>query len=112
LEAQAAASALRLLIILLKNRPAVSGMRYRIVQGCELQAATVNGRPLDEHRVYTGATNSYFAGVALKTIGFVDTGKVRLDVIVDRIRKLGTIHPLYDGRRTVDSQSGNSRRGK
>lgn len=86
--------------ILAKNRPAVSGIRYRMENG-QLTEATVGGQPVDDKRVYTGATNSYFAGVALKGIEVADTGKLRLDVVIQHIRKKGTVLPSYDGRRVI-----------
>jgi 5'-nucleotidase len=89
--------------ILLKERPAVSGLRYRIVNG-EIRELTVSGQPIDEKHTYTGATNSYFAGVALKGIEVTDTKKPRLDVIIEYIRKKGTIYPSYDSRRVVSGQ--------
>lgn len=86
--------------ILIKSRPAVSGLRYRMENG-ELREVTVGGKPLNDDRVYTGATNSYFAGYALKGIELTNTGKARRDVLIEQIRKKGTVNPAYDGRRVV-----------
>jgi 2',3'-cyclic-nucleotide 2'-phosphodiesterase (5'-nucleotidase family) len=86
--------------ILAKNRPAVSGIRYRM-ENRQLKEVTVGGQPVDDNRVYTGATNSYFAGVALKGIEVADTGKLRLDVVIQHIRTKGTVLPSYDGRRVI-----------
>jgi 5'-nucleotidase len=86
--------------ILVKHRPAVSGLRYRL-DGGQLAEVTVGGRPVDDNKVYSGVTNSYFRGVALKGIEAKDTGRTRLDVIIEHIRKKGTIAPVYDGRRIV-----------
>ncbi|MDD5544115.1 MAG: bifunctional UDP-sugar hydrolase/5'-nucleotidase [Acidobacteriia bacterium] len=86
--------------ILVKSRPAVSGVRFRMENG-ELREATVNGKAIEDERVYTGATNSYFAGYALKGIELTDTGKLRRDVFIEQIRKKGTVKPVYDGRRVV-----------
>ncbi len=86
--------------ILKKYAPAVSGLRYHLEEG-ELSEASVNGQPLQNDRVYSGATNSHFAERALKGISFQDTRKQRLDVLIDYIRKKGTIQPSYDGRRIV-----------
>jgi 5'-nucleotidase len=89
------------LIRLLKTHaPAVSGLRYRLERG-EVRDVTVGGQPLDENRTYTGATNSYFAQSALKGIEVKDTGLARLDVVMNYIRKKGTVKPAYDGRRVV-----------
>jgi hypothetical protein len=62
---------------------------------------TVGGQPVDDNRVYTGATNSYFAGSAMKGIEVKDTGKLRLDVVIDQIRKKGMVRPVYDSRRII-----------
>jgi 5'-nucleotidase / UDP-sugar diphosphatase len=86
--------------ILLKHRPAVSGIRYRI-EGGQLAEATVGGVPIDDSRTYTGATNSYFAGFALPGIELTRTGRLRVDVLAEYIRKKGTVTPAYDGRRVV-----------
>ncbi len=87
--------------ILQRYSPAVSGIRYR-VENRELVDVTIGGKPLDDARTYSGVTNSYFAGVALKGLKTVhDTGKARLDVLVGYIRQKGTVRPAYDGRRIV-----------
>ncbi|MCJ7546906.1 MAG: bifunctional metallophosphatase/5'-nucleotidase [Deltaproteobacteria bacterium] len=88
--------------ILARYAPAVSGVRYRLESG-ELVEALVNGEPLQDGRRYTGATNSYFAGRAFKgaRVRFQDTGKQRLEVLVNFIRQKGTILPVYDKRRVV-----------
>jgi 5'-nucleotidase / UDP-sugar diphosphatase len=86
--------------ILKKSSPAVSGIRYRI-ENHDLVEASVGGQPVDDDRTYTGAANSYFANYALKGIQFQDTGKPRLDVLIEYIRAKGTVHPSYDGRRVV-----------
>jgi 5'-nucleotidase len=87
--------------ILQRYTPAVSGIRYR-VENKVLIDATIGGQPLDDARTYSGVTNSYFAGVALKGLTTLqDTGKARLDVLIDYIRQKGTVRPAYDGRRIV-----------
>ena len=81
----------------------MSGIRYRL-ENRELVEVTIGGQPLDDARVYRGVTNSYFAGVALKGLTTLqDTGKARLDVLVDYIRQKGTVRPAYDGRRVVSN---------
>lgn len=101
---------LQLKEVLRRSRPAVSGLRYRIEDG-KLADVTVAGKPVDDNRVYTGASNSHMAGAALKGITVMNSGKLRLDVVVEQIRKKGTVQPSYDGRRIVIGQpaSGNSR---
>ena len=86
--------------ILKKYAPAVSGLRYRLEER-ELREVSVNGQSLQNDRVYSAATNSHFAERALKGISVQDTQKQRLDVLIDYIRKKGTVHPSYDGRRIV-----------
>jgi hypothetical protein len=78
----------------------VSGIRYRLEQG-KLVEVTIGGQPLDDNKTYSGATNSYFAGTALKGTATRDTGRVRVETLVEYIRKKGTIRPSYDGRRIV-----------
>jgi 5'-nucleotidase / UDP-sugar diphosphatase len=89
--------------ILKSERPAVSGMHYRM-EGNELTEVTVAGKPLSESRIYTAAANSFFARTVLKGISVKDTGKPRLDVLTEYVRKKGTVHPVYDNRRVIVSQ--------
>jgi 2',3'-cyclic-nucleotide 2'-phosphodiesterase (5'-nucleotidase family) len=86
--------------ILTRQAPHVSGLRYRLSNGV-LSDVTINGQPLDDERIYAGATNSYFAGFALRDLAKEDSGKKRLDVVIDYVRKKGTITPVYDGRRAI-----------
>lgn len=86
--------------LLQKSRPAVSGIRYRWENGV-LTEVSMNGQPLRDDRSYSGASNSYYAGTAMKGIEVTNTGRVRLDVVIEMIRKKGTVAPSYDGRRIV-----------
>jgi len=86
--------------ILTRHSPAVSGIRYRLQAG-QLVEASIGGLPLEEDKVYTGVTNSYLAGFALKGMEFEDTKKPRLDTVIEYIRQKGTVRPSYDGRRVV-----------
>jgi 5'-nucleotidase/UDP-sugar diphosphatase len=86
--------------LLTKNLPFVSGLRYQAVDGV-LTTVTINGQPLQDDKVYTGATNSYFAGYALKGVTVKETGRARLDVVAEYIRSQGTVKPAYDGRRIL-----------
>ncbi len=86
--------------ILTKSTPAVSGLRYRI-ENHELVEASIGGQPIEDDRTYSGAANSYFANYALKGIQIQDTGKPRLDALIEYIRAKGTVRPSYDGRRVV-----------
>jgi 5'-nucleotidase / UDP-sugar diphosphatase len=86
--------------LLTRYAPAVSGIRYRLESGT-LAQVTIGGRRLEDERVYTGVTNSSFAGVALQGITIRDTGRTRLDVVAEYIGRKGTVRPSYDGRRAV-----------
>jgi 5'-nucleotidase / UDP-sugar diphosphatase len=86
--------------ILLEHIPAVSGLRYR-VENDELKEVTVRGQPLEDDRTYSGAANSYFASFALNGLSVHDTGRQRLDVLVEYTRKQQTIRPTYDNRRVI-----------
>jgi len=86
--------------LLARHAPHVSGVRYRLVDG-KLEEATIAGRPVEDGRTYTCATNSYFAGFALKGVEQQNTGRLRIDVVADYMRAKGTVTPAYDGRRVV-----------
>jgi 2',3'-cyclic-nucleotide 2'-phosphodiesterase (5'-nucleotidase family) len=89
--------------ILLTEKPAVSGLRYRIEDG-RLVEASVAGRRLDPERRYSVSTNSYLARVVLSHVSGIeleDTGRSRRETLVEYIRARGAIHPSYDGRRVV-----------
>lgn len=88
--------------LLQRHRPTVSGIRYRVENG-RLVQATLNGEPIQDDKLYKGTTNSYFAGRVLTEMGisFVDTGRTRLDVVADYIRRHKRVSPVYDGRRVV-----------
>ena len=93
--------------ILTRHAPYVSGIRYTLVDGT-LKDATIGGQPIAEARVYTGATNSYFAGFALKGLAQEATGRTRIDVVTAYLRDKGTVTPAYDGRRVVIGRRGRS----
>ena len=86
--------------LLLKHRPAVSGLRYRIQAG-GLMEASCGGRPIADNIIYTGAVNSYVARTWLKGTAVRETGRKRLDVLADYIRRQGEISPVHDKRREV-----------
>jgi 5'-nucleotidase/UDP-sugar diphosphatase len=90
----------RLKETLLRHRPAVSGVRYRIENG-KLAYAAVGGRSIIDTRMYTVSTNSYFAGVALKDLKLKDSGKKRFDIAEESVRQAGTVKPVFDGRRVI-----------
>jgi 2',3'-cyclic-nucleotide 2'-phosphodiesterase (5'-nucleotidase family) len=86
--------------ILARYTPAVSGLRYR-VESRQVIEASLGRAPLEDDRLYTGVTNSYFAGFALKGIDAENTNRPRLETLIAYIRRHGTITPAYDGRRVV-----------
>ena len=94
------ASGAQLKEILARYAPHVSGIRYRLVDG-KLDDVTIGGEPIDDSRVYSGATNSYFAGFALRGIPQEPTGRLRVDVVTAFLKAKGTVTPAYDGRRVV-----------
>jgi 2',3'-cyclic-nucleotide 2'-phosphodiesterase (5'-nucleotidase family) len=90
----------RLRNILQSQRPAVSGIKYRIEKNA-VTMATVGGKPLEDNKTYSGVTNSFFARTALKGINSKDTSRQRRDVLTEYIRKKGTVAPVYDSRRII-----------
>ncbi|RJQ84630.1 MAG: bifunctional metallophosphatase/5'-nucleotidase [Desulfobacteraceae bacterium] len=86
--------------LLREERPAVSGLRYRVEAG-RLLEATCAGEPVSDAKVYTGATNSFYAGILPKECVVHDTGRKRLQVLMDHIRQKGSVAPAYDGRRII-----------
>lgn len=87
--------------LLLRYRPAVSGIRYEVADR-KLVRAEVGGAPIDDARVYSGSTNSFMAERMLEgATDKQDTGKTRRDTLTAYIRKQGTVSPAYDGRRIV-----------
>jgi 2',3'-cyclic-nucleotide 2'-phosphodiesterase (5'-nucleotidase family) len=93
----------QLLKVLAARRPAVSGLRYH-VRGGDVVSATVADQPIDGSRTYDVVTNSYFARDALLTDATdrKDTGKARLDVVMEYIQAAGRVTPAYDRRRVVE----------
>ena len=83
-------------------QPVASGLRYRIFCG-RLEEITVGAAPLNDERVYSCAANSALAGrlEGFLALGKRDTQRLWSEVVLDAIRKAGTIRPAYDGRRVV-----------
>ena len=94
--------------LLQRVAPPVSGIRYRVQDG-QLVEATVAGAPIEDDKVYSGATNSYAADRYLKGFQTTNTVKARLDVLIEYIRAKGTIRPSYDGRRVILGNRGTTR---
>ncbi len=89
--------------ILAQHAPFVSGVRYKLVNG-QVAEATIGGQAIDDGRTYSGSTNSYFAGVALRGISQENTTRTRLEVLTSYLKSKGTVSPAYDGRRVVIGQ--------
>ncbi|HSV72272.1 MAG TPA: bifunctional UDP-sugar hydrolase/5'-nucleotidase [Chthonomonadales bacterium] len=86
---------------LASRRPAVSGIRY-VVDGARLVSAEIGGARLDESRIYTGSTNSYYARSLLWGVdGVEDTGQGRLAALMAYVESARVVRPSYDGRRVV-----------
>jgi 2',3'-cyclic-nucleotide 2'-phosphodiesterase (5'-nucleotidase family) len=90
----------RLKRLLRKEQPAVSGLRYRI-QGGRLAEATCGGKAISDEKIYTGAINSFYAKLLLDGVEIRDSGRKRIDVLAEHIRREGTVAPAYDGRRII-----------
>jgi 5'-nucleotidase / UDP-sugar diphosphatase len=86
--------------IVARYAPYISGLRYRMVNG-QVVEATIGGKPIEDGRTYSGSTNSYFAGFALRGIPQEDTKRTRLEVLTSFLKAKGTVSPAYDGRRVV-----------
>jgi 5'-nucleotidase/UDP-sugar diphosphatase len=87
--------------MLAQDRPAVSGLRYTYAKGA-LTEATISGKPIEDDKIYTGATNNYYARTLLKDItDKTDTRTPRLETVIAYIRAHKTIQPFYDGRRVL-----------
>jgi 5'-nucleotidase / UDP-sugar diphosphatase len=86
--------------LLARYTPYVSGIRYRVTNG-QLVEAAIGGRPVEDKRTYSGATNSYFSNLALKGIVQENTDRQRLAVVTEYVRQKQTLTPAYDGRRVI-----------
>lgn len=73
----------------------------------QLVRATLNGRPIEDDKLYTGATNSYYFGRSVKShaVDPVDTKRPRLEVVIDFVRKNSPISPQTDGRVNLNGDS-------
>ena len=91
--------------ILAKNRPAVSGIRYTY-SADTLGEVTIGGKPIEDDKVYSGATNNYYARFILTdVVDKTETNKPRLDTVLAYIRAHKTITPVYDARRVLKGVS-------
>lgn len=65
-----------------------------------LAAATIDGKPIEDAAVYSGATNSYFFERNVKPVAieFQDTKRLRRDALTEYVRKNSPISPRPDGR--------------
>lgn len=90
--------------------PQVSGLRYvfdpRAPAGSRIIKVAVAGRPLDDNKVYTVATNDYMADGGdgyeqLKNVRRLldeNSSKLMLHVVVDALKKNKVISPKMEGR--------------
>ena len=83
------ATGARIRQLLTRNAPYPSGLRYRMVDGVVTEV-TIGGQPLQDDKIYKGATNSYFAGVALKDLTREGHGP-------DAARRRDRVHPDAGG---------------
>ena len=87
--------------LLENNSPHVSGIRYKLKNGV-LQEAVLHGLPIEDDKIYFGATNSYYANFILKeVIDKVDTKQPRLNSILKYFRARKSVAPSYDNRRVI-----------
>ena len=87
--------------ILLKHKPAVSGLRYKIERG-EVTKVTLGGKPLEDDKLYSGVTNNYYGKFILEGIADqMDTKKPRLETTLAYIRTKKSVAPVFDGRRVI-----------
>lgn len=90
----------------------IGGLRYRARREGDqyvLLEATVNGHPIDAERSYTVVMNNYMASHLSGMFGLdpelhpvQDFGVSDKDVIIEAIRKRGTINQPVDGRITIE----------
>lgn len=91
-------------MILLENKPFVSGIHYSVENGV-LTLASINGATIEDEKTYFGATNSYYANFILKEISDkTDTKISRLDAVSRYIRTRKKISPMYDHRRIIKGE--------
>ncbi len=69
----------------------------------EIVSLTVDGKPVDENKIYICATSDFFAGQSIQYIGMeierpVFSSKTLFDVAVDAARKAGEISTSVEGR--------------
>ena len=87
--------------ILETNSPHVSGIRYKLKNGV-LQEVSLHGLPLEDDKLYFGATNSYYANFILKEVkDKTDTKQPRLNSILKFFRARKSVAPSYDNRRVI-----------
>lgn len=88
--------------ILRTGTPAVSGIKYRI-EGGKLISAEIGGKPIDDTKVYSGVTHSFYASnVFPKEIKTTDVAVPVRDVIVKYIREKKAISPDAGKRAEID----------
>ena len=87
---------------LLRFRPGVSGMRYRVV-GERMVEASIGGKPVDDSAIYKVATIDW-----LVSLYFTDVADTKVmdtmcsDAVISYIKSRGKITPTADGRRVIE----------
>ena len=79
--------------ILLKSRPSVSGIKYR-VEGGKLVSAEIGGEPIEDAKVYRGVTQAFFSENCFPKEIKLEDGKAWVrDLIVKYLKQKKTISP-------------------
>ncbi|MCX6377077.1 MAG: bifunctional UDP-sugar hydrolase/5'-nucleotidase [Armatimonadetes bacterium] len=88
--------------ILLKSKPAVSGIKYKI-EGGKLVSAEIGGKPIEDAKVYNGVTHVFFAQYEIpKEINMGDGKAWVRDLIIKYIQGKKTILPDGTKRAEID----------
>lgn len=84
--------------LLRASKPAVGNIRYR-VQGGKLVSAEIGGKPIEDTKVYSGVTSSFYAENAFpEEIKTTDAGIGFRDVIMKYVKAKKTISPDNENR--------------
>jgi 2',3'-cyclic-nucleotide 2'-phosphodiesterase (5'-nucleotidase family) len=89
---------------LLLTRPAVGNIKYRLPGG-KLVSSEIGGQPIEDEKVYTGVTNSFYAENAFpKNIKTTDAGIKTREVIIQYLKEKKTISPDNENRTQFDGK--------
>ncbi len=94
--------------LLASRRPSTSSaLRYEATPDAgnarspwTLTNVTLDGKPIEDDTLYTGATTNYFYNASVKPYAktMTETGLLRRELVQEYIKKRGTISPQADGR--------------